>query len=292
MSDLDIRWERCIIELVPSVHVKKQVVLHLRLLLDRIMPVWNAYLATTRTVLSNRPEDLGLALLVLENGISILNEVSELAQSSIGHVKISETASFSPVVLPKFQLTSTCDKLDSLTDYLSHQDFSGLDDLALLFGPLSRCVASRQGDLRRCVTLNSVLLTLHVALPIPEILSSISFLVFGELEFQDMPLESYLDPSKVDEIKRGYLTTTQARFDKAVSTKIKDLTRSLENETSNGVMAPASNKGTKRGRMSSLSTEHLSPSPKELKLAKNARLLQVLADVDRTLGEMSVDPVF
>ena len=295
MGDLDARLERCITDLVPAVHRKKQVVLPLRLLLDRIIPGWNAYLATVKSALTKRPEDLQLALQALESGIAILNEVSHSAKSAIGHVKISDTATFSPVVLPAFQPTSsssTSDTVDSLTGYLSNEDFSGLDDLALLVGPLKRSVTLKQGQFCLHFLPSSPENDVNAALPIAEILASISFLVFGELEFQDMPLESYWDPSKVEEIKQGYFTTTSAQFDKLVSKKIKDLTRSLEHEQneSTGFMTPTSKKSMKRGRMSS--TEHLSPSPKELKMAKNARLLQVMKDVDRTLGEMSVDTVF
>lgn len=144
-----------------------------------------------------------------------------------------------------------------------------------------------------------------------DVLSSLASLVFGELASQTLPLESYWPAAMAQEIVNGYLSTTIKQYEKYVAEELDELGRLLvspgkgkvthirtsevlsTSDPDAGQSPTASIKiGIKRGRLSSNENLRVSPNAKQVKAAKNAKLLQAMAEVNRTLEGMEMDAVY
>ena len=284
LDEVDSTLESTLRTLLPAIMPKRQVIIKLRELLGRLLPIWQRYIDTIRLLLRNGPTDAQLALSTFQSGIECINEVSSVALKSLGPVRINEFTPFIPITIPQFEassISSLQDAAQSIADYLSADELSGLDETDLLLGPLTRAAIS------------------GAALPIPEILSSLASLVFGELSNQIMPLDSYWPPAIADEVVKGYMVTATGSYEKSITSRLEALGRSSppqqipQRQAKDGFTSPTTLKtGSKRGRISSSENLRVSPAAKQIKAAKNARLLDVMADVKRTLGEMNVDAVY
>ncbi|ORX38670.1 SAC3/GANP/Nin1/mts3/eIF-3 p25 family-domain-containing protein [Kockovaella imperatae] len=296
VHEVDSRLEMALGAILPSIDLKCQVLIPLQDLVADLLPIWARFADTALRILQHQSTNFSFAVRVFEEGLSIVNQVSKLASDNIGKVEISESATFDPILLPPFDSvapTSASGAADAIASYLSHEDLSGISEVKLLLGPLSRAVAN------------------DATLPVIDILSSLALLVFGEMAGQTLLLESYWPASVAQEVVKGYLSTTTKQYEKYLSLKLDVLGRMLVSPAKNKSTSirtsevplsyesnsenspiPSVKIGIKRGRLSSSENLKSSPNAKQIKAAKNAKLLQAMAEVNRTLGEMDMDAVY